>query len=145
VVLFLCTPASPYSHTGSARDGETGEEANKLTSPRNHNSRCAVYAVAGEETDKSSCKAVDLYADVEVAEREGPIVVVEDAVLKMVEDDVGVVGLPCRRSYRRTWGAMVTTEMHQGSHCEKGRCRSQRSQGRRRHRRKATTQSRQTG
>jgi hypothetical protein len=45
----------------------------KLTSARSHNSRCVTYAVAGEEADDSSCKAVALYADVEVAEHEGAV------------------------------------------------------------------------
>jgi len=52
-----------------------------------------VYAVAGEEANESSCKAVALCADVEVAERKGTIAVVEEAVLKMAEVDVVVVGL----------------------------------------------------
>jgi len=54
-----------------------------------------VYAVAGEEAHESSCKAVALCADVEVAEREGAIAVVEEAILKMAEVDVVVVWLPC--------------------------------------------------
>jgi hypothetical protein len=37
--------------------------------------------------------------------------VVEEAVLKMAEVDVVVVGLPCQWSCRRTRGAMVMTEM----------------------------------
>jgi hypothetical protein len=41
----------------------------------------------------SPCKAVALSANVEVAERKGTIVVVEEAVLKMAEVDVVVVGL----------------------------------------------------
>jgi len=49
--------------------------------------------VAGEEADESSCKAVVLCADVEVAERKSAVVVVEEAVLKMAEVDVVVVGL----------------------------------------------------
>jgi hypothetical protein len=49
--------------------------------------------VAGEETDKSSCKAVALYADVEVVEREAALAVVEDALQKIAEVDVVVVGL----------------------------------------------------
>jgi hypothetical protein len=53
-----------------------------------------VYAVAGEEADESLCKVVALCADVEVAECEGTVVVVEEAVLKMAEVDVIVVGLP---------------------------------------------------
>ena len=65
--------------------------------------------MAGEEADESSCKAVALCADVEIAEREGAIAVVEEAVLKMAEVDV-VVGLPCRWSCRGTRGAMVMTE-----------------------------------
>jgi hypothetical protein len=73
VVLFLFTLASPRSHSGSATDGETGEKADKLTSPRNHSSRCAAYAMAGEAADESSCKAVALCADVEVAEHEGVV------------------------------------------------------------------------
>jgi hypothetical protein len=51
--------------------------------------------VAGEEANDSSCKAVALCADVEVAKREGAVAVVEEAVLKMAEVDVVVVGLPC--------------------------------------------------
>jgi hypothetical protein len=81
----------------------------KLTFPRSHNSRCVAHAVAGEEAD-DSCKAVALYANVEVAECEGAVAVVEEAVLKMAEVDVVVVGLPCRWSCRRTRGAMVMTE-----------------------------------
>jgi len=69
----------------------------KLTSPRSHNSRCVVYAAAEEEADDSSCKAVALCADVEVAEHEGSI---------------AVVGLSCRWSCRRTRGAMLMTETH---------------------------------
>ena len=52
--------------------------------------------MAGEEADESSCKAVALCADVEVAERERAIAVVEEVVLKMVEVGVVVVGLPSR-------------------------------------------------
>ena len=63
-----------------------------ITSPRSHNSRCAAYAMAGE-ADQSSCKAVALCADVEVAERKGAVAVVEEVVLKMAEVDVVVVGL----------------------------------------------------
>ena len=95
MVLFLFTLTFPRSHSGSATYGETGEKADNLTSPRSHNSQCAVYAVAGEEADESSCKAVSLCADVEVAEREGAIAVVEEAILKMAEVDVVVVWLPC--------------------------------------------------
>ena len=80
--------------------------------------------MAGEEANESSCKAVALCADVEVAEREGAIAVVEEAVLKMAEVDVVVVGLPCRWSYRRTRGAMVMTETRGGSHHGRRRCRS---------------------
>jgi len=47
----------------------------------------------GEEANESSCKAVALCADVEVAERNGTVAVVEEAVLKMAEVDVVVVGL----------------------------------------------------
>jgi hypothetical protein len=47
VVLFLFTLRSPHSHIRSAADGETGEEANKQTSPRSHNSRRVAYVVAG--------------------------------------------------------------------------------------------------
>ena len=95
MVLFLFTLTSPRSHSGSATYGETGEQADNLISPRSHNSQCAVYAVAGEEAHESSCKAVALCADVEVAEREGAIAVVEEAILKMAEVDVVVVWLPC--------------------------------------------------
>ena len=144
MVLFLVTLTSPRSHSGSAANGETGEEA-EANIPCSHNSRCGAYDVAGEEADESSCKAVALCADVEVAEREGAIAVVEEAVLKMAEVDVVVVGLPCRWSCRRARGAMMMTETRRGSRRGRGRCRSQRSQGRRRHRRKAMTQSRQTG
>ena len=63
----------------------------KLTSPHSHNSRCVAYAAAEEEVDDSSCKAVALCADVEVAERDGAIAVVEEAVRKMAEVDVVVV------------------------------------------------------
>jgi len=52
--------------------------------------------VAGEEADEFSCKMVALCADVEVAEREGAVAVVEETVLKMAEVDVVVVGLSCR-------------------------------------------------
>ena len=55
-----------------------------------------MYAVAGEEADESSFKAVALYADVEVAERGGAIAVVEETVLKMAEVNVVVAGLSCR-------------------------------------------------
>ena len=77
MVLFLVTLTSPRSHSGSAADGETREEA-KANIPYSHNSRCGAYDVAGEEADESSCKAVALCADVEVAEREGAIAVVEE-------------------------------------------------------------------
>jgi len=49
--------------------------------------------MAGEEADESSCKAVALCADVEVAKRKGVVAVVEEVVLKMAEVDVVVVGL----------------------------------------------------
>ena len=67
VVLFLVTLTPSRSHRGSAADGETGEEA-EANIPCSHNSRCGAYDVAGEEADESSCKAVALCADVEVAE-----------------------------------------------------------------------------
>jgi hypothetical protein len=41
--------------------------------------------VTREEADKSSCKAIALYADVEVTEREGAVAVVEETMLKMAE------------------------------------------------------------
>ena len=59
MVLFLFTLTSPYSHSRSATDGETGEEA-EANIPRSHNSRCVAYAMAGNEADESSCKAVAL-------------------------------------------------------------------------------------
>ena len=49
--------------------------------------------MAGEEADESLCKAIALYADVEVAEREGTVAMVEEAVLKMAEVDVVVIRL----------------------------------------------------
>jgi len=49
--------------------------------------------VAREEADESSCKAVALCADVEVAERKGAVAVVEEVVLKMAEVDIVMVGL----------------------------------------------------
>ena len=49
--------------------------------------------MAEEEADEFSCKAVALSANVEVAECKGTIAVVEEAVLKMAEVDVVVVGL----------------------------------------------------
>ena len=52
-----------------------------------------MYAVVGEEADESSCKAVALCADVEVAEHKGAVVMVEEAMLKMAEVDVVMVGL----------------------------------------------------
>ena len=104
MVLFLVTLTSPRSHSGSAVDGETGEEA-EANIPYSHNSRCGAYDVAGEEADESSCKAVAFCADVEVAEREGAIAMVEDAMLNIAEVDVVVVGLPCQWSCRRTRGA----------------------------------------
>ena len=119
MVLFLVTLTSPRSHSGSAADGETGEEA-EANIPCSHNSRCGAYDVAGEEADESSCKAVALCADVEVAEREGAIAVVEEAVLKMAEVDVVVVELPCRWSYRRARGAMMMTETRRGSRRGRG-------------------------
>ena len=48
--------------------------------------------MAGEEADESSCNAVALCADVEVAKRKGAVAMVEEAVLKMAEVDVVVVG-----------------------------------------------------
>ena len=79
MVLFLVTLTSPRSHSGSAADGETGEEA-EANIPCSHNSRCGAYDVAGEEADESSCKAVAHCADVEIAEHEGGGAVVENAV-----------------------------------------------------------------
>ena len=58
-----------------------------------HNSRCATYVVAREEANESSCKAVALCADVEVAKHKGTIAMVEEVVLKMAEVYVVVVGL----------------------------------------------------
>ena len=49
--------------------------------------------MAGEEADESSCKAVALYADVEVAEPKGAVAVAKEVVLKIAEVDVVVVGL----------------------------------------------------
>ena len=49
--------------------------------------------MAGEKAYESSCKAVALCANVEVAERKGAVAVVEEAMLKMAEVDVVVVGL----------------------------------------------------
>ena len=49
--------------------------------------------MAREEADESSCKAVALCADVEVAERKGAVAVVEEVVLKMAEVDIVMVGL----------------------------------------------------
>jgi hypothetical protein len=66
--------------------------------------------VAGEEANDSSCKAVALCADVDVAKSEGIVAVVEEAMLKMAEVDIVVVRLLCRWSYRRIRGAMVMTE-----------------------------------
>ena len=83
----------PRSHSGSAADGETGEEA-EANIPCSHNSRCGAYDVAGEEADESSYKAVALCADVEVTKREGAVAVVEEAVLKMAKVNAIVVGLP---------------------------------------------------
>ena len=61
-----------------------------------------MYVVAGEEADESSCKRIALCPDVEVAEREGTIAMDEEAMLKMAEVNVVVVGLPCRWSCTRT-------------------------------------------
>ena len=44
VLLFLFTLTFPRSHSGSAANGETEEEADKLTSSRSHNSQCIAYA-----------------------------------------------------------------------------------------------------
>jgi len=52
-----------------------------------------MYAMAGEEADESSCKAVALCTDVEVAKRKGAVAVVEEAMLKMAEVDIVVIGL----------------------------------------------------
>jgi len=49
--------------------------------------------VAEEGADESSCKAVALCADVEVAERKDAVAVVEEVVLKMAEVDVVLIGL----------------------------------------------------
>jgi len=49
--------------------------------------------MAGKQADESSCNAVALSANVEVAEHKGTIAVVEEAMLKMAEVDVVVVGL----------------------------------------------------
>ena len=82
VVLSLFALTSPHRHYGSVADGEIGE-ANELTSRRSHNSQCVAYAMAGEEADESSCKAVALWGDVKVAEREGGGAMVEEAVLEI--------------------------------------------------------------
>jgi hypothetical protein len=42
------------------------------------------YAMTEEEADESSCKAVALYTDVEVAECEGRIAVIKDVVMDIV-------------------------------------------------------------
>ena len=63
---------------------------------------------------------VALYADVEVAEREGAVAVVTKVVLKMAEVNVVVVGLSCRWSYRHTRSVMVTTETSRGSRHGRG-------------------------
>ena len=81
MVLFLFTLTSPYSHSRSATDGETGEEA-EANIPCSHNSQCGAYDVAGEEADESSCKAVALCADVKVAKREGGGAMVKDVMLE---------------------------------------------------------------
>ena len=94
-VLFLFTLTSPAVTAGALQTVRLEKKLTKLTSPHSHNSRCVAYAAAEEEVDDSSCKAVALCADVEVAEREGA---------------VAVVGLPCRWSCRRTRGTMVMTE-----------------------------------
>jgi hypothetical protein len=75
-------------------------------------------------------QGVALCADVEVAERESVVAVVEEAVRKMAEADVVVVGLPCRGSCRRSRGAMVMTETRRGSRHGRRRCRSRRCQRR---------------
>ena len=123
MVLFLVTLTSPRSHNRSVTDGETGEEA-EANIPCSHNSRCGAYDVAREEANESSCKVVALCADVEVAEREGAIALVKEAMLKMAEVDVVVVGLPCQWSCRRTRGARMMMETGRGSRCGRRRCRS---------------------
>ena len=95
MALFLFTLTSPHSHSESAADSETRKEADKLTSSRGHSSRCVAYAVAGEEANESSCKAVALCADVEITQHEGAKAVVEEAMLEMAEVNVVVVRLPC--------------------------------------------------
>ena len=98
--------------------------------------------MAGEEADESSCKAIALYADVEVAERKGAVAMVEETVLKMTEVNVVVVRLSCSWSCRCTRGAMVMTKTRRGSRRGRGRCQSRRNQGHRRCTRKATNQGR---
>ena len=68
-----------------------------------------MYVVAGEEADESSCKGVALCPDVEVAEREDAVAVVEEVVLKMAEVDVVVVG--CR---------VDELQVHKGRHDDDG-------------------------
>jgi hypothetical protein len=52
-----------------------------------------MYRVCCGWSRESSCKAVALCADVEVAERKGRVAAVEEVVLKMAEVDIVVVGL----------------------------------------------------
>jgi hypothetical protein len=88
---------------------------------------------------------IALGADVEVDELKGAVAVFKEALLEVAEVDVVVIGLPCGWSCRRTRGARMMTETRRGSRHGRRRCRSRRSQGCRRRRRKATTQSRQMG
>ena len=115
VVLFLFTLTSPAVTVGTLQTVGLEKKLTKPTFLRSHNSRCTAYAMAAEEADESSCKAVALCADVEVAEREGAVAMVEDVVLRMAEVDVVVVRLPCQWSCMRTGGAMVMTETRRGS------------------------------
>jgi hypothetical protein len=54
-----------------------------------------------------------LCTNVEVAELKGTFSVVEEAMLKIAEVNIVMVGLPCW-SYTRTRGAMVITETCRG-------------------------------
>jgi hypothetical protein len=80
-------------------DGQTKEEKPKVNNtPRQSYRRCDV---TGIEMNKELMWMIALCANVEVAEREGTIAVVEEVVLEIAKVELVVVG------------AMVRTEMRQ--------------------------------
>jgi hypothetical protein len=101
----------PRSYNGSTIDVETGEEADKLASSLINNSRCITYAMAGEEANESSCKAIALFVNVEVIELEGVGVVVEYTMLKIPV--VNIVSVSWLRILLECWN-LTSGPKHSG-------------------------------